>query len=677
VCIVVSQAACTGSPNFGSYQGNGTNCTSPPVVCPVGPANDLCANAATAVNGSNAWNNANANLDGPVIPASCLPAGGGGRGDVWFKYTATCTGHLTLDTLGTQAPFTDTLIQVFDTWNCNPIGGLLGCNDDIDFAANNWLSRMTIQVQQNQQMLVRCMSQSFSPAANSGPAVLNIGCVQFNNDLCGDASAITTNTNVPGTLIGTTSEIVPFNCLPGGAPMGTGRWYTVMGTGNTFTATTCTSTPANQFEYDGVLAVYCGTDCTEFTCIGGSATLDCGPGGPGTGFHESVSWCAVNGKKYWVYVGGDQIPAPADAVYTLRVNTGAVCSAPGQVCGLTPANDLCANASVISNGTTTFNTTFAQTDGTSNSPPPAGIDCSDNVGTQTVKDIWYRYTATCTGSLLVTTCSNLGGDSNFDSDLVLYPGNATCPPTSAQIVACNDDDLANPCGAAPPWSSTLRATVVGGNTYILRVGGYNTPTTDFGTGKILITCTPAVCGNGIIEAPEDCDDQNANPNDGCDNCVATAFCSAVCTYNSIEACAQVNPDNVNGGCNSTPEAYEIVPLAGGTAVICGNLWAGAVGTSNFRDTDWYKVTVGAAGVIQVNLGTNSTLPMTIQLLGTNCALLVPLSPAVNITQGQCGLAKAIGLPPASQVIVFVSTTNVFTGFPCPGPFNYSVRVVSP
>ena len=150
----------------GTYHGDNTNCGS--INCPILPANDSCPNAMYAVNGTNWWSNAYANTDGP---AACAAA----TRDVWFNYTATCTGTLTINTLGTYPPFVDTVLQVFNGYGCNPLGPMLACNDDIDNFGGNLLSSVSLPVTTGQQLKIRCASWGGDPY-NQGPAYLNISC---------------------------------------------------------------------------------------------------------------------------------------------------------------------------------------------------------------------------------------------------------------------------------------------------------------------------------------------------------------------------------------------------------------------------------------------------------------------------------------------------------------------
>lgn len=340
VCSTQTQAICTGSPNFGTYHGNFVACSQ--VQCVTPPPGDSCVNAFTATSGSNNWNNINANTDGPAAPCA---GSSGVRGDVWFKFTATCSGLNTIDTVGTAAPFTDTVLQVFATWDCNPLGPRLACNDDIDTTSGNRLSRASFYLCTGQQVLIHCASKGGTPLSNSGPAVLNISCSLFNNDFCEDAFTLVIGSPMTctGSIQGSTLEDEP-NCLPGDPqpPLGRGRWYRVIGDGTVLTASTCGS--PLQFSWDGRLSVYCGASCADATCVVASTDYNCGPGGvPGTGTQETVTWCSRVGQSYWILVSTDVVPLPPEGGFQLLVTSGEACddalSCPGRQLSVGPAND--------------------------------------------------------------------------------------------------------------------------------------------------------------------------------------------------------------------------------------------------------------------------------------------------------------------------------------------------
>ncbi len=143
-----------------------------------------------------------------------------------------------------------------------------------------------------------------------------------------------------------------------------------------------------------------------------------------------------------------------------------------------PAN-LCANCIPITDGLTAFSTVGATTDG----PAHVGSCLYDG---QTHRDIWYNYTAPCTGTLEVTTCEDLGGSADYDTDLVVYDGCDCGVGLEDPPLGCNDDDLMNPCGFMPIFHSTVAVPVVLGQCYKVRVGGFST--NDEGTGNLSVTC---------------------------------------------------------------------------------------------------------------------------------------------------------------------------------------------
>ena len=135
-----------------------------------------------------------------------------------------------------------------------------------------------------------------------------------------------------------------------------------------------------------------------------------------------------------------------------------------------PPNDHCANAIVVGTGSFAFNSTGATTDG----PSEPGA-CNFFGYSQIGADIWYRYVANCTGNATIGLCS-----SSFDTKLAVYDG-ASCPG-SASADACNDDA----CGPGQGLQSQVVHPVVAGNSYLIRVGGYQGAT---GSGTLSITCS--------------------------------------------------------------------------------------------------------------------------------------------------------------------------------------------
>ena len=118
-------------------------------------------------------------------------------------------------------------------------------------------------------------------------------CAPPENDLCEDAIRV----SVPGFAVGGTETATIDDEFPfcGTSITAPGVWYSVIGTGNTITATTC-----SEFtEYDTKISVYCFS-CADPICVGGNDD-DCDMFG---GLHSTVTWCSQEGTEYLILVHG-------------------------------------------------------------------------------------------------------------------------------------------------------------------------------------------------------------------------------------------------------------------------------------------------------------------------------------------------------------------------------------
>lgn len=136
-----------------------------------------------------------------------------------------------------------------------------------------------------------------------------------------------------------------------------------------------------------------------------------------------------------------------------------------------PANDLCAEAQPVGDGVVAFTTVNAVTDG-----PDEPAACSQYGDSQVGSDVWFRYLASCTGTLSAALCG-----SGYDTRLAVYDG-WICPASSPPL-ACNDDA----CGT----QSQVSLPVTAGQDYLIRVGGFFDAR---GTGQLSLACTGAPAG---------------------------------------------------------------------------------------------------------------------------------------------------------------------------------------
>jgi hypothetical protein len=423
--------------------------------CPL--VNDDCADAQEAGDGANGFITEGATLDAGVPAFTCGPA----VSDVWFDYTATCGGTLQLTTAGSDF---DALLAVYQGHGCPP-GTLLACDDD---SGGGGAAAVTLSVAAGQDLKIRV-----GVAAGAGAGTLSITCTPPGppvNDACASATVLTLVGGQAQAIGQTDTATISPEALPCASicPMSGDVWFRVQGTGHLMTATLCD--PLTDF--DTVMLVYCGSDCSSLGCV---TADDEGCGVPGTGVASEVMWCSAAGQTYWINVQGFR--AVDTGGFKLRVIDGPTCPAPPpcQPGPMPLPNDDCPDAIPLTGDVDQpYNTTGACTDGV------AHAACQFDG--QTYQDLWYRYTAACDGFIQVSTC-NL---SMFDSDLAVYtaagwPG--TCPPGDAQLLACADDTF--------PMCSDFGAFleidgVSAGEQFLIRVGGHQEG--NQGVGTLSIRC---------------------------------------------------------------------------------------------------------------------------------------------------------------------------------------------
>jgi hypothetical protein len=164
-------------------------------------------------------------------------------------------------------------------------------------------------------------------------------------------------------------------------------------------------------------------------------------------------------------------------------------------------------------------------------------------GCMTSGNIWYCYTAVCTGPTRVSLCG-----SGYDTKLAVYDG---VDPNTAPTLGCNDDF----CGL----QSEVSFDAVEGNTYLIEVGGYGSST---GSGVITIECTP-------------CPD--VPPNDFCEDVTPVALTLGVpVTFTGDNNCATNQcasfPDGHVWEAFTVPQAANVTLDYCGTSPAFGNAW---------------------------------------------------------------------------------------------------------
>ncbi len=142
-------------------------------------------------------------------------------------------------------------------------------------------------------------------------------------------------------------------------------------------------------------------------------------------------------------------------------------------------NDACAEPATIGLGNTSFSNLTATTDGPDH---PTQCNFFGNAGIS--RDVWFSFTAPASGLVTAQTCV-----STFDTELAVY-ADTNCATLTSTLIGCNDDTSG--CGSATT-SSVVQWVANAGQTYLIRVGGFNGAG---GTGNLSLSqFTSGACCN--------------------------------------------------------------------------------------------------------------------------------------------------------------------------------------
>ncbi|MCH8119941.1 MAG: hypothetical protein IIC00_09460 [Planctomycetes bacterium] len=365
-----------------------------------------------------------ATFDGPGV---CMTTP-----NIWYCYTSIvpfiC--DVTVSLCGSEF---DTMLAIYDGCETSPtLNNLIECNDD---NSCGFQSEITFVAIPGHQYLIEV--GGFNANETSGRGKINISS-NCNvppiglNDECINATPIGNVWNLPFDT-STATQDGPGHCMTS-----QNIWYryTAPSTGNV-TVSLCGS------SFDTKLAIYNGGDCDPAP----GKMIECND--DFCGRQSEITFGAIAGNQYLIEVGGWTSTDKGQGVLNVRVEG----ELPPQL-----SNDDCHNAKQIGNVTNQlFDTSEATFDG------PGHCMTSSN--------IWYRYTATCTGSVTVSLCG-----SGYDTKLAVYNG-PDCNPSFSDLIECNDDS----CG----WQSELTFDATAGKQYLIEVGGFGSNT---GEGMISISC---------------------------------------------------------------------------------------------------------------------------------------------------------------------------------------------
>lgn len=268
------------------------------------------------------------------------------------------------------------------------------------------------------------------------------------NNMCTAATLVTSYGTFTGSNVGATSDGAAHPCGSSTSSSSVGRndvwWRFSPPASGTVTIDTCGS------SFDTVLSVHTdcpGTPANDVVCNDDTGTTNC----PSNGLNSRVTFSGVAGNIYYIRVAG------------YSTNTGDITlniTGPDN-----PSESICSLAPTLVPGTTIFGSVFgAGNDG--------DATCGGTTGSN--RDVWYTFTASCNGTLIVDTCGTHdfpGVDEGMDSVLSIHSACAT--DTSTQL-SCNDDSSTNCTQSGLVRDSRVTTVMTRGQTVKVRVTNFGT-----------------------------------------------------------------------------------------------------------------------------------------------------------------------------------------------------------
>ena len=567
-------------------------------------------------------------------------------GDVWFTYLAPGNGRAFFDSApsggcGSLGPSENAVnvIEVYPGGVC-PESWL----ESIDCGESNSLDclgfahgRTEINVVGGEEYLVRMGSWV---AWEAGIGELTTSFV----DNCVCAAAL------PMAIGGSTSGNTEGACIDGGpgCSVGTGipqtvggRWYMVVGDGNTLTASTAGTVPFEDpfdpeepIAFDSAISVYCNN--AGELCPANLATFDCVASSAASftdNFHETVSWCSTTGQEYFILVHGNPsgpISEWEQGFFVLDVSTDAVVCLGAASCGQPrPGNDNCSAAtSVVEVGPPVAGVIVTNIAVNTNNASTEPLEASA-VGCGGIDEtVWYSFTPSQTGNVTFSTCS---AANTFNSRIEVYDAatGGSCPlgGPSLGILLCANDTLG--CPLQGFFSAPI--LLFAGQTVIIKIGSPTAGQSGIQQGTTTLTITNTVSPSSC---PQVCDVAGVLEGGGNGELLFGDGFIGFGGYSNLEISAVVGTfeigEEITGGTSAVTANVNQPQLIGGVDSL---LLAGSGNTFTLGET----ITGGTSGAT-ATVGTQTDFTGSLEQDFTNggCDLCVPLFDALAENDIVCG-----------------------------------------
>jgi hypothetical protein len=242
-------------------------------------------------------------------------------------------------------------------------------------------------------------------------------------------------------------------------------------------------------------------------------------------------------------------------------------------------------------------------------------------------DVVYRFESTMPQSIDVDLCG-----SDYDTKVYIYDA-------ALHLIACNDDFYSgDPCGI---YVSKIEDAPLG-------VGAYD----------IVVDCYGSVAGNYVIAVENHVECVVACPAEGLPEGEPPLVPNYI--------------DNHNGGCNTDPghPFQAITGDADGLRTLCGVGGWYAIQGSPYRDTDWYRLEMGATGTIGI-LADAEEPSYIVELLPQDCATVAIAQSATADACQEVSMSIS-GYAPGQVVWFWVGSTTFWPPYGGESEYDYVV-----
>ncbi|CAB9504942.1 CHU large protein [Seminavis robusta] len=251
-----------------------------------------------------------------------------------------------------------------------------------------------------------------------------------NSPTCQEATTISADgTSILGSAIPTDGAMsIAFCGFGGGEGQESvpGTWYRAVGTGKTWTASTCSS----YTGFTAWVSVYEGAVCAYLACLPTSVS-EASP----CGDQNAVTWTTISNQIYYFLVHGKNSSVSGDFVFTLEE---------------TASNDKCEGTIgplTVDDGITTFGSTRSATfnENVTNS-------CDSEGRNTTGRGLFYSLIGTG-DNITATTCT---AHTNFDMNLAVCIGSCgdlQCVPAQSSDCGTGQNNSTLLAGTSVTWSS--------------------------------------------------------------------------------------------------------------------------------------------------------------------------------------------------------------------------------